>query len=137
MLQTALLDKKGMTLVEVLIALVVLLLVSLAMMQTALVSIDSNMRNVLRDEAVSIAEMGMSEARNTSFSSLSPGPSSTSVLRNFRNIASFPYTVARTVTDLNVDNKQVNIAVTWEWKENTVANGNPYTHSITTIVKRP
>lgn len=48
-------NKEGMTLVEVLIAMVVLLLVSLALMQTALVSIDANMRNVLRDESVSVA----------------------------------------------------------------------------------
>ncbi|MEK6691226.1 MAG: type II secretion system protein [Nitrospirota bacterium] len=46
---------QGLTLVEVLIAMVILLLVSLALMQTALVSIDANMRNVLRDEAVSVA----------------------------------------------------------------------------------
>ena len=39
----------GFTLVEVMIALVVLLLVFLALMQTALVSIDSNMKNNLRD----------------------------------------------------------------------------------------
>lgn len=54
-LQIAMPNKEGMTLVEVLIAMVVLLLVSLALMQTALVSIDANMRNVLRDEAVSVA----------------------------------------------------------------------------------
>ncbi len=36
-------------------------------MQTALVSIDSNMINVLRDEAVSIAEMRMNELRNRPF----------------------------------------------------------------------
>ncbi len=46
------------------IALVVLLVVSLALMQTALVSIDANMTNILRDEAVGIAEMRMNEARN-------------------------------------------------------------------------
>ena len=63
-------EKKGLTLVEVLIAMVILLLVSLALMQTALVSIDANMRNVLRDEAVSVAEMRMDEARNTAFDSL-------------------------------------------------------------------
>ena len=137
MLQTVLLDKKGMTLVEVLIALVVLLLVSLAMMQTALVSIDSNMLNVLRDEAVSITEMRMSEARNTSFSSLSAGTSSTNVLRNFRNIQNFQYTVTRNVFDRGLENKQIDIIVRWDWKENTVANGNPYTHTITSIVRRP
>jgi prepilin-type N-terminal cleavage/methylation domain-containing protein len=133
---TALLNKKGLTLVEVMIALVVLLIVSLALMQTALVSIDANMANILRDEAVSIAEMRMNEARNTPFNSL-VGTLNTTVLRNFRNVANFQYNVTRTVTDLNTDNKQVNITVTWEWKENTVANGNPLTHNITSIVKRP
>jgi prepilin-type N-terminal cleavage/methylation domain-containing protein len=133
---TALLNKKGLTLVEVMIALVVLLIVSLALMQTALVSIDANMANILRDEAVSIAEMRMNEARNTPFNSL-VGTLNTTVLRNFRNVANFQYNVTRTVTDLNTDNKQVNITVTWEWKENTVANGHPLTHNITSIVKRP
>ncbi len=128
-------DKKGMTLVEVLIAMVVLLLVSLAMMQTALVSIDSNMINVLRAEAVSIAEERMNEARNTAFDGLTTGAPET-VLRGFRNITNFSYTVTRTITDLNADNKQVNITVTWEWKEKTVADGNPYTHSITSILRR-
>ena len=131
-----LLNKKGLTLVEVMIALVVLLVVSLALMQTALVSISSNMTNVLRDEAVNIAEMRMNEARNTSFDSLAAGTTSGTVSRTLRNITNFSYTVTRTVTDLNSDNKQVNITVLWEWKENTVANGNPFTHSVTTIVRR-
>lgn len=138
--QFALLNKKGFTLVEVMIALVVLLLVSLALMQTALVGIDSNMRNVLRDEAVGIAEMRMNEARNQPFDSLAAGTTSGTVSRNLRNITNFSYTVTRTVTDLpptNPDNKQINITVIWEWKENTVANGNPFTHSITTLVRRP
>jgi len=135
-LQLVKLNKKGLTLVEVMIALVVLLIVSLALMQTALVSINSNMTNVLRDEAVSIAEMRMNEARNTPFNFLG-GTSNATILRNFRNIANFQYTVTRTVTNLNSDNKQVNITVTWDWKENTVANGNPLTHSITSIVRRP
>jgi prepilin-type N-terminal cleavage/methylation domain-containing protein len=67
---TAVLNKKGLTLVEVMIALVVLLIVSLALMQTALVSIDANMNNSMRDEAVSVAEMRMNEARNLAWASL-------------------------------------------------------------------
>ena len=135
-MEVVLLNKKGLTLVEVMIALVVLLIVSLALMQTALVSINANMTNVLRDEAVNIAEMRMNEARNTPFDNLVAGASGGTVLRSLRNIANFQYTVTRTVTDLNSDNKQMNITVTWEWKENTVANGNPLTHSITSIVRR-
>jgi type IV pilus assembly protein PilV len=128
--RVAMLNKKGLTLVEVLIALVVLLLVSLAMMQTALVSIDSNMLNVLRDEAVSIAEMRMSDARNIPFDTLVPdGPIPVST--KIRTIAGgFSYTTTRAVTPFGSDNKQVDIAVNWTWK------GQNYTHTISTIVKR-
>lgn len=120
----------GFTLVEVLIALVVLLLVSLALLQTAMLSIENNMINVLRDEAVGIAEMRMNEVRNTSFGSLVEGTSTDSVTRNLRNITSFSYNVTRTISDLNVDNKQVNITVGWTWK------GQDYTHTITSIVRK-
>jgi type II secretory pathway pseudopilin PulG len=129
------LNKKGITLVEVMMALVIALVVFLALMQTALVGIGSNMINILRDEAVSIAEAKMNEARNTSFDSLATTSPET-IYRNIRNITNFSYAVTRTVTSLNTDNKRVDITVTWEWKEKTVANGNPYTHSISTIMRR-
>jgi prepilin-type N-terminal cleavage/methylation domain-containing protein len=58
------LNRKGLTLVEMLVAMVVLLIVFLALMQTALVSIGYNMNNVLRDEAVSIADERMNNARS-------------------------------------------------------------------------
>ena len=130
-------DKRGFSQVEIMISLVLLLFVFLALAQTALVSIDSNMTNILRDEAVSIAEISMNGVRTTPFDNLVAG---TSILppvsRDFRNIAAFQYAVTRDVTVLNLNNKQVDIIVTWEWKERTVANGNPYTHSITTILRR-
>lgn len=131
------LNKKGLTLVEVLIAFVVLLLVSLAMMQTALVGIDANMINILRDEAVSVAEMRMNQARNMSFDSLISEGADVPVTKNIRNITGgFTYNTKIAVNNLNVDNRQVTITVTWDWKEKTVVNGNPYTHSVTTIVRR-
>lgn len=136
MKRIALLNKKGLTLVEVMVALVIALIVFLALMQTALVGIDSNMINILRDEAVRTAEMKMSETRNRDFDSLTEGINSEQVFRDLRNIQNFPYTVTRTITDLNTDNKQIDITVTWEWKENTVASGNPYTHAINTILRR-
>jgi len=123
--------------VEVLIALVVSLLVSLAMMQTALVGIDANTRNILRDEAVNVTEMRMSEARNMPFASLISDAADVPVTRNIRNIGSgVTFNTRMNVADLGGDNKQINIIVGWEWRDNTVANGNPYTHSITTIRKR-
>jgi len=114
-------------------------------MQTALLSIDSNMTNVIRDEAVGIAEGRMNEARNILFDNLAPDPNAfiagancpagfpaTGVLieRDLRNIANFDFCTNRTVAPLGMDNRQVNITVGWIWK------GNPYTHAISTIVRR-
>ena len=144
--QIVLKNNNGLTLVEVLIALVVSLLVSLAMMQTALVGIDANTRNILRDEAVNVTEMRMSEARNMPFASLISDAADVPVTRNIRNIGGgVTFITRRVITELDGDgnlatddanNKQINITVTWEWRDNTVANGNPYTHRITTIRKR-
>jgi type IV pilus assembly protein PilV len=144
--QTVLSDRKGVTLVEVMIALVILLLVFLALMQTALVSIDANMKNVLRDEAVSIAEQRLNTARSLPFDSLvsdaaalptpndCPGTFAVGerVQRDFRNIINKDFCSNMTVTPLGVtgDNRQVNIRVIWNWK------GEAFTHSITTLVRR-
>ena len=131
MLRIVLPDKKGLTLVEVMIALVVLLLVSIALMQTALVSIDANTKNALRDEAVGIAEMRINQARNTPFDSLVSDGADIPITRNIRSITNFPYTTRMTVTNLNTTVNRVDITVGWTWK------GENHTHSITTIVRRP
>ncbi len=156
MQQIALLNKTGLSLVEVMIALVVFLVVFLALMQTALVSISSNMINVMRDEAVSIAEMRMNEARALPFTqtvdslvgdsadlsltaTICPanfvtkfGTIGLRVSRNLRNISNFDFCTNRTsvLNSTNTDVKQVTITVGWKWK------GEDYTHSISTIVRK-
>ena len=153
MRQIVLQNKTGLTLVEVLIALVIILLVFLALMQTALVGIDSNIRNILREEAVSIAEMRMNEARNIPFTSLGSDPGSLAgydcptgfsstgvpVERNIRNISGFDFCTNLTCQEFggdgncatdDADSKQVNVTVGWKWKDDN------YTHIITTIRKR-
>ncbi len=114
------------------IALVVLLLVFLALMQTALVSINANMTNVLRDEAVAIAEQYIIEARNIPFADLPAGTATATVTRSFRNF-SLPggFSVTRTVTDQGVNDKQIGVTVTWTWK------GEPFNHNMSTIRMRP
>jgi prepilin-type N-terminal cleavage/methylation domain-containing protein len=136
--------KNGLTLVEVMMALVIALVVFLALMQTALVGIDSNMRNILRDEAVSIADTRLNEARNIPFDSLASDTGSlsscacpatfattgTCIQRDFKNITNVNYCTNRTVTVLNTDNHQVNVTVGWKWK------GEGFTHSVTMILRR-
>ncbi|MHC4434101.1 MAG: prepilin-type N-terminal cleavage/methylation domain-containing protein [Planctomycetota bacterium] len=123
-------DNKGFTLVEIMVSLVVLLVVFLGMMQTVLVGIDSNMVNLLRAEAVTIAEQQMNQARDTGFPLLATTPASI-VARDFRRIPGFQYTTTQTVTILDGNNKQVTILVTWPWKTQV------YNHTIQTIVRNP
>lgn len=118
-------NNEGMMMVEVLIALIIALMVSLALMQTALLGIDSNMKNVLRDEAVRVAEEEMNTVRNTPFAAIAN--SAGNVTRDARK-ANVTYTVTRMVAALNADNKQVDVSVDWNWK------GQSYTHITSTIV---
>ena len=67
-------NKKGVTLIEMMIALVILLVVSLALMQTAIIGISMNVQNALRDEAVNVAEMRMNQLRSMPFDSFTRAP---------------------------------------------------------------
>ncbi len=58
-------NKRGMTLIEVMIALMILMVVSMALLQTALLGMKENLRNAIRDEAVNVAEQRMNELRST------------------------------------------------------------------------
>jgi prepilin-type N-terminal cleavage/methylation domain-containing protein len=150
-------NEKGFSLVEVMIALCILLLVFMGLMQSALLGIDNNMRNIFRDEALRIAAQRMDEAKNLPFDDLvndtvdivaddnlalpacqnppvsDPVNYPVRVQRNFRNIIDFPYGTRRTVTDLDgppVNTKQVQITVRWEYRDQC------FTHSILSLRRR-
>ncbi len=155
-------SKRGLTLVEVMIALVVTLVVFLALMQTALVGIDSNMRNILRDEAVSVAAIRMNEARNSPFTSIvsdagsplsdydsscasgcndCPTGFSTGKCRcrDVRSIPKFNFCTNLTCQELGGDGNcatddsdNKQVNITVGWKW----KGENYTHSISTILRR-
>jgi len=141
-----LINKKGMSLVEVMVALVILLFVSLALMQTALVSIEANMTNLLRDEAVSIAGMRMDQLRNISYAALQTDPNcddlaedagctaleadaDCTVSRSIRN-NDYDFWTRTTVAGIG-DNKQVNVDIRWCWKDKV------YKHKANTIMRNP
>jgi type IV pilus assembly protein PilV len=119
------------------IALLILLFVSLALMQTAMVSIDANTKNVLRDEAVKIAEELMGEARSLPFDdfdqngTVDPDPLTMNgtVTRPIKN-TTVTYNTVIAVDTLNEDNKEIDITVSWTWA------GQLFNHRISTIRKR-
>lgn len=130
MARTAYLDTRGTSLVEVLISLLLTTVVFAALVQTALLAVNKNVENMMRDEAISIAEMRMNEARNTPFDALASDAAPVTVTRDFRGATGFPFNSQMTVTALGADNRQVTITVTW------TRRGANYTHTITTVVRK-
>ncbi len=151
--QTVSPNNRGFTLVEVLIALVVILIGLLGLLQVALLSIEHNFRNLLRDEAVNIADQMMDGVvidksgnkyqglRNRSFDSVASIPCFP-VTRNFRN-AQRDFTVCTQVESIIADAKGVQIYVGWNFKNQlaptdptTTGNFAEYWHIVATVLRR-
>jgi Tfp pilus assembly protein PilV len=120
-----------MTLIEVLISMAIVFIIFLGMSAGGLVVLDRNMKNLQREEAVSVAETEMQKVRNIPFDSLA-GDNSV-VPRLVRGI-SRNYTVTRTVTALDSGNRQVSVNVSWTRPENGVDR--TYNHQVFTIVRK-
>ncbi len=130
-------NSNGVTLIEMMVALAVLLVVLLGLYHGALLTIDSNVRNLLREEALRVASDEMNLYRNTQFDAIATGaiPRLTRE-RNLRNIVNREFHVDTTVTAPSTEIKQISIMVTWDWKERTEGGGNPYTFNTISIVRR-
>jgi type II secretory pathway pseudopilin PulG len=121
-----------MTLVEVLVSLVIVFIIFLGLSGSGLVVLNENIKNEMRDEAVSVADNAVQAARRTSFDNLVTLPAD-NVLRLVRNV-NRPFTVTQTVTSLDGDNRQVTVNVGWTRLEN--AQIRSYSHQVATIVRR-
>ncbi|MEW6585968.1 MAG: prepilin-type N-terminal cleavage/methylation domain-containing protein [Nitrospirota bacterium] len=133
-------NEYGVSLVEVLIALTILLLVFTGLLHGALLGIDNNLRNLLRDEAVSVADEYMMRLKNMPFDDLSAGSACQDVPRPVRNTTKI-FTVCNDVADLDAtpDTRSIAVVVGWDHKnEDTPKDptGREYQHSITTVRRR-
>lgn len=120
-------NQHGFTLIEFLVAIVILMVGMLGMLQAVNVAMDKNMENVFRAEAVMLADSRMMGIRSRSFDSISTAASRVLVTRDIRGIMK-NYSVVRTVSQPTSKSKQILINVKWR-KKNT-----PYTHSVESIV---
>ena len=57
-------NEEGFTIVELLVAVVILVFVSIALLQTAIVNIEFNAKNAIRDEGVRVAREKLNQMRN-------------------------------------------------------------------------
>jgi type II secretory pathway pseudopilin PulG len=122
-----------MTLVEVLVSLVIVFIVFLGLSASGLFVLNENIKNELRDEAVSVADSAVQEARRAPFDNLVTLPAD-NVLRQVRSVHR-PFTVTRTVTNLDGNNRQVAINVAWTRTEGGQTRS--YSHQVVTIARRP
>jgi type IV pilus assembly protein PilV len=139
--RTALSNKSGTTLIELLVAMGILAIVAVALMQSSILVLQKSVQNDMRDEAVRLAEQRMNELRSGpgGFDNADPSglnldlvvgvvayPTMTRTIRN----GSLPFTVSKNVVSLDTDTKQVTVTVTWQFR------GQQYDHSIMSIVRR-
>ena len=129
-------NNRGMTLIEVMIAIVITFIVFLGLSGSGLFVLNENIKNSLRDEAVSVAGMEMEQVRNTSFDTFLVAPGTLSVDNVVRQVRGLTvnYGVTRTVTILDLNNLQVSINVAWTRTENNQTKS--YNDTIATIVRR-
>jgi type IV pilus assembly protein PilV len=125
------LNKKGFTLLEVLVATTILTVGMLGALEVLVLSMQQNLNNLARDESVRIAEQRMTELKNSSFSSLtgctSSVPCSSTVTRKFKN-TNRAFNVQWIFTSLSSTSVSVQVLVTWNIR------GKDYSHSITSII---
>jgi len=130
-------NERGLSLLEMLVALSILFIVFLGLLEAGLLVFDFNITNALRDEGVRVTEMEMAEVRNTLFAALPVGSTTRpAVSRQVRGLT-VNFSPTWNVTALNADNLQVVINVAWQrsaWTPSGRALRN-FSHQVTTIVR--
>lgn len=74
-MQMALLRNRGFTLIEVMMAILILMVGMVGLLQAINLAIEVNLRNQIRDEAVYVGEKVMNEMRGKGFDNISVAPS--------------------------------------------------------------
>ncbi len=127
-------NDRGVSLVELLISMVLLAIVSVALIQSAIVAMNTNVMNELRDEAVRVAEARMNDLRNTPFAAsdmqvTSPsGVTESPLARTVRGVTC-QFTINRKISQVDSNNRQVTVTVTWNYRNV------PYQHGVSTILR--
>jgi type IV pilus assembly protein PilV len=129
MAQRAFQNERGITLIEVMISFVLIMITSLALMQSTMLAYSTNIRNETRDEAVKVAEQEMITIRNTPFDLLISDPTGTAFTRNIRQYQA-SFTARRIVNPINANNKEVDLSIAWEYR------GKQFTHTVSTVVRK-
>lgn len=121
-------NNSGFTLIEFLVAIVILMVGLLGLLQAVNVSLNHSMQNQLRNEAVNVADSRMSRELAKGFDAVSTTTQNTLEQRRVLN-SNKNFNVVRTGTQYQ-NSKEVRFQVIWQHK------GTQYTHETSGIVSK-
>jgi len=118
-------NNAGFTMVEVMVAIVIMMVGMLGLLTSINVATEANLKNHLRDEAVYVGQKYMNMQRGKPFDNLSTTYGARYEPSRIR-AGKMPYTVMMTTSDLstnaNTPSKQVRVVVNWSYKGVTYQN---------------
>lgn len=119
-------NNSGFTLIEVLVAIVIMMVGMLGLLQSINIAMEYNLKNHLRDEAVFVGEKYMNIQRGKAFDLLStvPLPSGNTYSTRYEPSkirgTGKPYNIEMSVQDLSTDaatpSKQITVVVKWTYR---------------------
>ncbi len=122
-------NNSGFTLIEFLVAIVILMVGMLGLLQTVNYAISNNMTNQLRQEALMVGDEQINLEKAKKFEAISTNTRSAVVPRMvngaFRN-----YSVIKTSTALTSQYTNIDMQLIWKYK------GQRYVHSISSVVSQ-
>lgn len=117
----------GFTMVELLVSMVILMIGLLGMLQGINLAMSKNMENVLRNEALLVADEAMMLKRAKPFESLSTISTNLSLRRFTRGVYK-NYSISEVVSLATQSSKEIKLEVNWKYKNQR------YTHSLSTFI---
>ena len=123
-------NKKGFTLIELMVAVVILMISMTAILHSIIQYQRINLENTMRNESMRIVEAQLEQLRSQQFAQLVPGgpytPGSQPV-RTIRNV-SVAYTVNWTIESISLVSVAVRVNATWSYR------GVNHRHNASTII---
>lgn len=121
-------NNSGFTLVELLVAMVIMLVGLLGLLQSVNIAMEYNLKNQMRNEVVRVAQDAMNDMRSRAFNSVSS--KTTTVASSLRNI-NRTYSVKRNVLFTGTSSsRKYQVDVRWKYKNVST------THSVMSVRSR-